>query len=129
MHSRCDNPRHKRFNDWGGRGIKICYAWYDFETFKNWAYANGYKKGLLIERNDNDGNYEPTNCRWATMKEQGNNRRNNKRITFNGITMTQTQWANKLGIDPSTLSQRLKTWSIEKSITTPRQIQYTRCLK
>lgn len=130
MNRRCFNPKHKRFKDWGGRGITVCEEWRNLETFIKWAKESGYKPGLLLDRIDNDSNYEPSNCRWITMKEQGNNRRNNKLITYRGKTMTQVQWAELINIDPVTLSCRLKRgWSIERSIETPLQTQYSRKAK
>ena len=80
MIQRCSNPSHRRYEDWGGRGIKVCEEWRnDYSAFKNWAVSNGYKEGLSIDRINNDGNYEPTNCRWATSKEQNQNKRNYRR--------------------------------------------------
>jgi hypothetical protein len=75
MKQRCQNTKLLQFKDYGGRGISVCEEWQDPSAFFNWALANGWKRGLQIDRKDNDGNYEPVNCRFVTPKENSNNRR------------------------------------------------------
>ena len=81
MKTRCLNPNDPHFERWGGRGITICQEWeHNFQAFYDWAISNGYSDDLSIDRIDVNGNYEPSNCRWATAKEQNNNKRNVKKV-------------------------------------------------
>lgn len=107
MKTRCYNKNRLQYNDWGGRGIGVCNEWKDdFMAFYKWAYDNGYNDSLSIDRIDVDGDYEPSNCRWATRKQQANNTRNNVLLTYNGKTQTMTQWAEELGVDNKTITRK-----------------------
>ena len=119
---RCYNPNCKAYKYYGSCGIVMCEEWaINFMNFYNWAMANGYKENLTIDRIDVNGNYEPSNCRWATKKEQSINRRNIHLITFNDKTQTLTDWAKDLNINFNTLYQRIITnqWDTEKAFTKP----------
>lgn len=107
MHRRCEKPTSNRYAYYGGRGISVCDEWSDFESFRNWAYANGYGEGLTLDRIDNNGNYSPDNCRWATMKEQSNNRRNSVIVEIDGVRKTVAEWSDVSGISPYTLYSRV----------------------
>ena len=99
MKSRCNNPNNQAYNLYGGRGIKVCSEWEaDFQTFYDWSLENGYKKGLTLDRIDNDKGYSPDNCRWATMEKQQNNRGNNKYIEIDGEVKTVSQFAKELNV-------------------------------
>lgn len=105
---RCLNENYFNYPNYGGRGIKICDEWNDsFESFRGWAVENGYKEGLTIDRIDVNGNYEPSNCRWATTKVQARNRRTNHIIECKGEKHCVTEWAEKLGVKRNTLFWRL----------------------
>lgn len=79
MRARCKYPSNPNYKDYGGRGIKVCDEWEtSFEAFQDWALANGYAENLTIDRKDTNGDYKPSNCRWATMKEQRHNRRDSQ---------------------------------------------------
>lgn len=121
MKQRCMNPNQPDYPRWGGRGITVCESWLkSFDNFKEWAIENGYTDTLTIDRIDNDGNYCPENCRWATLEDQANNRRNSKLIEFNGEIHSETQWSRLLGGNRNLVHARLKKgWSIEKALTTP----------
>lgn len=102
MCNRCNNSNSKDYEDYGGRGIKICEEWEnDINAFIKWALDNGYADTLTIERVNVNGNYEPSNCRWADRMTQGNNKRNNLYIEHDGITHTATEWGRILNIRPS----------------------------
>lgn len=125
---RCNIPTYYAYPQYGGRGIKICKDWENnFDAFYQWSLSNGYEVGLTLDRIDNDGNYEPSNCRWATWKEQGNNRRTNVYITFNGKTQSMSQWADELGITREALHRRLHVYNMPLEIAlTAQKNEYNR---
>lgn len=126
MKQRCYCIEDEAYKYYGGRGIGICKEWVnDFVCFYNWAYTNGYKKGLTIERINNEKGYSPTNCKWATAKEQANNRRSCRVYTYNGKTLNLMQWCKELDLPYKTIHSRLykSGWSFKKAITTPINAQ------
>lgn len=126
MRERCRNPKTREYPRYGGRGIKVCDAWMnDFQAFYDWAIATGYDETAprgqcTIDRIDNDGNYEPSNCRWTTAKVQANNTSRTRFIELDGEKHSVTEWARRLGMNQSTLSMRINKygWSAEKALRT-----------
>ena len=109
MKERCNNPHSNNYYLYGGRGISVCDAWRnDYAAFRSWAISHGYKQGLTIDRIDSNGNYEPSNCRWATSIEQQNNLRTNVNITYNNETHSIASWARITGIQEGTIRKRYK---------------------
>lgn len=99
MKDRCYNPNCHNYQNYGGRGIAVCEEWEnDFSAFRDWAMNHGYNDTLSIDRICGNKNYEPSNCRWATAKEQCNNLRTNVNITYRGETKTAMQWSEETGI-------------------------------
>lgn len=123
MYCRCNYKSTHGYKNYGGRGIKVCEEWIRIEgfiRFYNWAMSNGYKENLTLDRIDINGNYEPDNCRWITMKEQSNHRRNNRLITFKNKTKTAKEWCDIYNISQTTFNDRLnRGWSIEQALTIP----------
>jgi len=103
MKERCSKQANKNYESYGGRGIAVCRQWLDFGVFTEWAVNNGYREGLTIERINNDGNYEPGNCKWATQDEQANNKRNSIKVFINGEEMSLVGLSKLSGISYSTL--------------------------
>lgn len=126
MKQRCVYKKHNRYHNYGAKGIKICDEWLnDYAAFRDWALVNGYdekaKRGeCTLDRIDVDGDYEPSNCRWVSMKEQNVNKSSNHKLTYNGETRTLKEWADACGIAYSTIMSRLRYgWSIERALTYP----------
>lgn len=118
MRFRCNNPNDGSYHNYGARGIRVCEEWTnDFSSFYNWAVSNGYKEGLTIDRINNEGNYEPSNCRWVSRKVQCNNTRQNRLITIDNKTKTLAQWCEELGLKYQTIEQRLwKGWNERRAL-------------
>jgi len=118
MKDRCRNPHSPDYPRYGGRGVHICERWLDFAAFLE---DMGERPSCTtLDRIDNNGDYEPCNCRWATKKEQGRNRRNNRTLTHDGETLCLSEWAERLNVVPNTIKCRLASgWSIDDAVTVP----------
>lgn len=119
MRQRCYNENSQAYGYYGSRGIVVCDEWkHDFMNFYNWAMDNGYKENLTIDRIDPNGNYEPSNCRWLTNKEQQRNKRNNKNFTYKGDTHCLSKWCEILGLNYKRVKNRINNchWSIEQAL-------------
>lgn len=121
MKLRCYNKNQNNYFNYGGRGIKICDEWKnDFTTFYNWAIENGYSDELSIERINNDGDYEPSNCKWANLHEQARNKRNNRFLEHDGKKMIAPDWSKVTGIPEKIIYDRMtKGWDDERVLTQP----------
>ena len=118
MKQRCFNENHPWFKLWGGRGITVCQRWLKFENFL--ADMGPKPEGLSIERINNDGNYEPGNCRWSTREDQDKNRRDVRLVTRDGLTLSLYQWSKRIFGNTGTLPQRLRSgWPLEQAMTYP----------
>lgn len=121
MKRRCLVPKERSYKDYGGRGITVCKNWKDsFENFfKDMGYAPSPE--YSIDRIDVNGNYEPSNCRWATDKQQRRNKRNNFNITYNNETHCLAEWCEILNLKDKIVRNRLTKhkWSIERALETP----------
>lgn len=124
MLQRCGNKKHKDYPRYGGRGIRVCERWLKFVNFL--ADMGEKPVGHTIERKDNDGDYEPGNCRWATSVAQANNKSNNRVLQYDGERRTLSQWARKLRISPSSLADRLKQGSLSDALSRERDCNQTR---
>lgn len=122
MKCRCYTISSGAYFKYGAKGIRMCDEWKnDFMAFYNWALANGYSDELTIDRIDYRGNYEPSNCRWADIRTQANNKSNVRKYEYNGELHTMTEWSEIMNINYGALWERLNVlgWSIEKALTTP----------
>lgn len=118
MTRRCNSPKHPGYSNYGGRGIRVCPEW---SQFLNFLAAMGKRpKNTTLGRINNDGNYEPGNCRWETDTQQHRNRRDNRWITHAGETLTMAEWAERIGIAQCTLGSRLgRRWPVHLAVTVP----------
>ena len=123
MRARCTNENHPYYKNYGGRGIKVCDEWMaddGFEKYYKWSMENGYAEDLSIDRIDNDGNYEPSNCRWVDNKTQSNNTSTNRRFVFMGKEYTMAQISDMTNVPYRLISRRIsRGWSIEDAINVP----------
>lgn len=118
MINRCTRTSQKDYPAYGGRGIRVCDRW--MHSFAAFMEDMGERPdGMSLDRIDNDGNYEPHNCRWATAEQQMNNRRANHVLTLDGDTMTMAQWARRIGISRSLMAWRIEAWGSERALRTP----------
>lgn len=121
MMYRCHKPSSRNYGRYGGRGIVVCDEWKDFDGFVSWSDSvGGRPDGYTLDRIDNDGNYEPSNCRWVPMKTQNVNKSDNIVIMYKGVSKTLSEWADCLGIKWVTLHNRYtRGWSVERMLTEP----------
>ena len=120
MRKRCLNTKDTNYAIYGGKGVSICTEWMDFINFYNWAINNGYEESLTIDRIDVNGDYCPENCRWATMKEQNNNRTSSIFLTIDGDTKTVAQWSKFSPVSQGIIYKRLyKNWEAKDAVFAP----------
>jgi hypothetical protein len=130
MIQRCHRPTSTSYKNYGARGIAVCDRWREsYENFKN-DMGERPSPGHSLDRIDNDGNYEPGNCRWATRKEQSRNTRVNRIITFNGRSLPLCDWPEVCGIPLGTIDNRLrKGWPVELALTAKRNAKLRTLLR
>lgn len=124
LRQRCRNPRSRVYKDYGGRGIRICPEWSNFESFRDWAIENGYRDDLTLDRVDNDGPYSPENCQWTTTAEQNLNKRNNVLVEYDGQLIPIAEASRLSGVSRQTISDRRR-----RGITGPDLYRATCCRK
>lgn len=120
MLSRCEDQENLSYKDYGGRGIKVCKEWHDFDKFYKWCVSNGAETNLFLDRINNDGDYKPSNCRFITRKENNNNKSNNTWVTAFGEIKTLSQWIEdkRCNVGKGTLQRRLRLgWNPEEAIS------------
>lgn len=126
MKARCSNPNRIGWKDYGGRGIRVCDRWSGPDGFANFLADMGPRpsKAHTLDRKNNDGPYDPDNCRWATRREQARNFRRNVRLTYKGETLTLVEWGERLQVSADAIGARLsRGWSPERALTEPVKAQ------
>lgn len=118
MRCRCNNPNDKNYKRYGAKGISVCEEWNNFRNFYPWAFANGYQEGLSIDRIDPAGDYEPSNCRWVTLKEQQRNRGNNVKLSHDGKNLTIGEWCEINNVSYSAIKTRYYRLLKEQDVVT-----------
>ena len=123
--TRCYNHNDSHYERWGAKGVTMCEEWRnDFKAFYDWSMSHGYADNLTIDRINNDGNYEPNNCRWVELCEQSKNRTSVILLTYDGKTQSATEWARELKLGKDTVRQRYrKGWTVEECLFGKRVIK------
>lgn len=122
MLKRCHDPKNKGYKDYGARGITVCDEWRkDCCNFYKWARDNGYNENLQLDRIDNNKGYSPDNCRWVTLRENAYNKRNTRKVMYNGEVHTLLEWEEITGIPRTVLADRIfkYKWAAARALTTP----------
>lgn len=117
LRQRCENPANPRYARYGGRGIAVCRQWADFARFRDWALANGYRDDLTLDRIDNDGPYEPENCRWATYAVQRRNRPDAYQVPVGGRVLTLAEASQELGVSKTRLRNHIRRYGAVNAVT------------
>ena len=121
MNERCNNPNAGNYKWYGGKGIGICEEWRDFLTFYRWALANGWKKGLSLDRINGLKNYSPENCRFVSHQQQCRNRVSNRPVTVNGVTLLQCEWEERLGLSSGMIAKWKSRHDMEYAVNRIRE--------
>lgn len=126
MHHRCENPKNEAYERYGGRGITVCEEWSmeNAADFISWALANGWEKGLEIDRIDNNKGYSPDNCRFVTSSQNSRNRRSNRYVNIFGETMLLVEAFEKYSVvnkKQFELRYYHQNWTLERALTQPLQ--------
>ena len=128
MKHRCEFPNDTAYQYYGGKGIKVCEEWQDFNNFQKWCLTSGYSDVLTIDRKNPNKNYSPENCHWVDMTEQNNHKSNNKMLEYQGKIQSLAQWCKELGIDYARTKARINTchWSVKDAFEKEKYSQITK---